>query len=506
MNTPKKQKPSFDAMRLLLSIGTAFFLFVTSFLIYYFSKGYRLDLESKEIRKTGVLTIQSDPSFANLYIDGEEEGKTPKSKTLDIGTFTVSVWKEKYREWKKEVEIKEEKTTPIFPFLILKDIKGNRLWDSKLLVEKHWISKDRNIFVWLTKNEDETFSLYSFKVNTPIWNFNQNPTDILELDSDTFELILAPSGQFALLKAGSYYLIDLQRTNDLETLIPLDIPIEQEYKLTWSMDSRYLILESDLEILSLDTSRNITHSLIEKEESLSYIWTTDEEGFFYLVESLDSEDENTYLYAIKQIKSDGSISKYTIEKAYFQKDERYIEHYRNNGDEYPEFTNSPQSTQSTGKIVSIMVNQFAKGVYISTETSSYWYDMNSKKYRMISPYPSKFMQFTPNHESLLFANGNFIYTFRFERKEGDHTKKLGSKRIETLRKDEITDIMWLSNSTYLAYIKDSKLYISDEDGENEQFIVAPENLLLYSVKQSREYITTLETENSTTFIKQYKIR
>ena len=96
MNTPKKQKPSFDAMRLLLSIGTAFFLFVTSFLIYYFSKGYRLDLESKEIRKTGVLTIQSDPSFANLYIDGEEEGKTPKSKTLDIGTFTVSVWKSKF--------------------------------------------------------------------------------------------------------------------------------------------------------------------------------------------------------------------------------------------------------------------------------------------------------------------------------------------------------------------------------------------------------------------------
>ena len=62
---------------------------------------------------------------------------------------------------------------------------------------------------------------------------------------------------------------------------------------------------------------------------------------------------------------------------------------------------------------------------------------------------------------------------------------------------------------HIVYTEDEKLFISEEDGENKQEIVSTENILLYSIKNSREYIVTLEIvddELTPLTINQYKIR
>jgi hypothetical protein len=509
MKASNKESTKVNITSLILSIVSVVFVFGTSFLIYYFSKGYRIDFDGRELRRTGVITVQSEPSNANFYIGGDNLGRTPRSRTLDTGVHNVSVWKNGYREWRKEIEILEEKTTPIFPFLILEEIPKTTLWESEQLIERYWTNKLNSHFIFLTQNEED-YTLWSYRVNTPIWNLSPNPMEVLTIEDATFDLQISSNGQLGLLKTDEYYIIELQRTNNIEGLEPLEIPLDQEYTIMWGNDDRHIILESIDQIVSLDTSRNIIYPLVEKEMEQKYIWTTDEEGFFYLVESLDTEEDQTYTYAIKQTRIDGSNPRYTIDTVYFQKDEQYTQYYRDNGDVYPEFKNSPQSTQTTGQITSFEVNQSAKGVFIQTTTSAYWYNMDNQRYRMIYPYPAELIKFAPDSTLLLFANGENIYTFRFEKEDGDHTKEIGSRKVIGLEREGTEDLDWLSNSSYISYIENDSLFISEKDGENKQSIIPTENILLYSIKNGRDYIVTLETNDpltgSTLSINQYRIK
>lgn len=330
------------------------------------------------------------------------------------------------------------------------------------------------------------------------------------MDSNDFDLQISPNGQLAILKTDNLYIIELQRTNILENLIPLELPLPAEsYQISWAMDNKHIMLESEENILALDTSDSTVLTLVDKVQGEECVWTTDGEGFFYIVEVLHTEEEQQYIYAFKQRKLDGNSEKYVIEEAYFQKDEEFVQHYRDSENEYPEFSNSPQSTQTTGQITALEVNQSAKGVFIQTTTSSYWYNIETQKYRMIAPYPGELLKLSPSLEEFFFVNGENLYTFRLKKEEDDHTRKLGLTRIDGLQKENVTGLNWLSNSSYISYTEDEKLFISEEDGENKQEIVSTENILLYSIKNSREYIVTLEIvddELTPLTINQYKIK
>lgn len=513
MKTPKgenRKKLKFEFRSLIISILSTVFILGASFSIYYFSKGYKLNISEREITKTGVLTVESEPSLASLHINSNNVGRTPRSRTLDTGMHNISLRKEGYREWNKKVNILEEKSTPIYPLLLLENLKKETVWESESILEKYWVSENKEHFIYLQQDTNLTYSLWQYRINTSLWSLNQNPIQILSLETDNVGLNISPNGQLAILTlmeedVEQNYLIELQKTSSLQDLQSLEIADLTNYETTWAKDSRYLILESTEDIISLDSTRNIRYLLTKKAEDQDYIWNTDKEGFFYIIERLDTEEDNTYIYSLKQLKLDGTNPTHTIEKAYFHKDGKYIEHYRNNGDSYPEFTNSPQSTQAIGQIIHFDVNQDAKGVYIKTDTSTYWYDIRKDKYLMVSAYPGELIQFAPNSKKLLFANGNHLYVFTFDKEEADHTEEIGSKKVDNLLKAEVSDINWLSNSSYVYYTKNNYLYISEKDGENNQEILELTNILLYSVKSSREHIVTLE-QGDTITINQYKIK
>jgi hypothetical protein len=513
MKTPTKEsskKEKLEIRSLLISIFSTIFILAGSFSIYYLSKGYKLNISEREITKIGVLTVESEPSLATLYVEEKSVGRTPRSRTLDTGTYNISLKKEGYREWKKEVDILEEKSTPVYPLLLLEELKKETLWESESILEKYWISENKEHFIYLQQDTNLTYSLWQYRVNTSLWSLNQNPIQILELETKEVELDISPNGQLAILtiteeEGEQYYLIELQKVTSFEDLQTLEIADLTEYEITWAKDNRHLILESSEDIISLDTIRNVRYLLTKKSDTEEYIWNTDKEGFFYILEKLNTEEDSTYTYSLKQLKLDGTNPTYTIEKAYFQKDESYVEHYRNNGDSYPEFKNSPQATQAMGQITQFDVNQSAEGVYINTNTSTYWYDITKDRYLMVSPYPTELIQFAPDSNKLLFANGDYLYVFTFDKEEGDHTEEIGSMKVDNLLKTEVSDIKWLSNSSYVYYTKDNYLHISEKDGENNQQMLDLENILLYSVKTSREHIITLE-QGETFTINQYKIK
>ena len=71
--------------------------------------------------KTGSIAIDSKPSNAVVYIDGEEVGKTPDTlRSIVPGTHEVKVRMDGYEVWNKLVNIKAEKEKAITAVLQVK--------------------------------------------------------------------------------------------------------------------------------------------------------------------------------------------------------------------------------------------------------------------------------------------------------------------------------------------------------------------------------------------------
>lgn len=518
MEEVKRVKKEINVISLVMSIFSILFIIGGALLIFYFSRGYRINISERNIKKTGVLTVQTEPSSADLYINGDDVGKTPKSRTLDIGINSISIKKEGYRDWNKQVEIVEEKSTLLFPLLILEQMIPLSVWEKGGTVEKTWMSDNEAYFIFSIKDETGQRSLWTYRINTPVWNLNPNPVQILTVtEEQNIDLKISHNGQKAVMvlaegELENYYVVDLTAPILLETLEPITIPDIAKSTLSWSRDNRYIIMESATEISSLDTTLlpdiKEPNILLTKEPEVDYIWNTDEEGFFYILEDLHTEEDSTYIYALKQMLPNGDSPNYTIDKTYFQKQTSYIDYYRENGDSYPEFTTSPQATQAIGKITYFEVNQELNGVYIKTETSVYWYDITTNKYRMICTHPAELISFSPDSRKVLFVNDNNYYIFTLKKEEADHTEEIGTKKVKNITKEDTSQISWLSNSTYLYYIKGNKLQISEKDGENQMELLDIKPILLHTITQNREYIITLENdpEKVAVVINQYRLK
>lgn len=481
----------------LISILASIFVYTGAVAIYFYANGWRLDPQGEIFIKTGVLTVQSDPSLANVYVEGKQEGRTPKSISLPVGTYNISAYRSGYVQWEKSIEIKEERSTPVQPWLIKEEIlKSNIFSLSEKTYVNSWINDSQNYIYFLTKSPLTTsllyrYELYRFDINTTFWDLSSNPKVVLTLDlaqDSTVDLLLSPSGILAVLQitdkiTTKSYLLNSTQSSNLASMEELNISTLSSYKMSWSLNNQYLMFDSKADLISYDISKQTRYLLIKKEVGKEYIWSTDEQGSFYTIEeNIENTNENVYSYSLVQHQMDGSSAKVLLDDLYFQKDKGYIEQYKDDDQEgkYAPFTNSPQSTKSVGKIQSIRIHQGAKGIYIKTETSAYWYSMDNQKYYLISPYPSQFVRFSPDNYKLIYKDTQGYNVFTFNKQDGDHTVELGSQNIKDLN-IESKNVNWISNSTYIWYEKDNTLYIADKDGDNRVEILKDLDTLKYFV-------------------------
>ncbi len=497
----------------LISLLASLFVYIGAVAIYFYANGWRVGDINQFFIKTGVVTVESEPFLATVYVDGAEKGRTPKSVSLPIGVYNISVYRSGYLEWKKSVEIKDEKSTPVYPWLIKEDIQGQEIFslEGKNYINS-WTSKYKDHTYFLINEYDAIgqkylYSLYRFDLNTTFWDLNSNPRVVLtfeSLEQPEVLLSLSPSGTLGVLTittpdSTNSYLLDSSKILTLDQLSILNISAFSSYEMTWSKDNKYLMFESDSDLVSFDITKQTRYLLLKKSPESQYLWNTDEQGVFYKVETnTQNISENIHSYLLTVELMDGSSPKTLVQDLYFQTDTEYIKRYRDDtgSGKYAPFTNSPESTKSVGAIESFDVNQNAKGIYIQTETSSYWYNLDTKKYHLISSYPSQLVEISPDNNKLIFKDTSGYWVFTFFKEDGDHTTTIGAKKIDNLGK-KVSNISWLSNFSYVIYSKETAVYISDKDGDNEARILDETNSLLYFdvTNSSNELITISLTGN-----------
>ena len=363
------------------------------------------------LREIPIDTLKMDKIFldhiedSNAQIIAHNVINLAKSLNLNVGRYDISVKKDNYRDWIKNIEIKKEKSTPIFVWLIKETFEEKELFSKDEEFIKSWISRYQDSIIFLTKviNPEGseftyTYNLWSYNTNPAFWDFSNNPfvlTSFQGNDDFAIELDLSTNGKLAILTYNSEsYLLDTSKNVLVTDLRKLNINGFDNYTRNWSKDNNYLILESDADIISYDLQRDTKYLLLKKNDSEKYIYSTDTLGFFYLIkEDQENKRDNIYTYDLTQRKLDGSNISLILDNMYFQKNENYIKSYREDRESKnvficEPFTNSPECTQSIGSVQSIDINHDTKGIFIKTDLATYWYNIEDSKYLMVSAYPA----------------------------------------------------------------------------------------------------------------------
>lgn len=494
----KKLKPKELRQRIINVLSTillAIFIIVGTVFVWMYAYGYRFSLEGTTFEKTGVLSIESNPTWANIFLDGENKGQTSKTiGSIKEGSYQVRVEKENYQTWQKTLPIRAELSTPTNAFLFLSNatktnsqsITGNVKGIVLSQNNDHYFVETSNTIETVattpsliaTPTTQKTFNVYDYKINRNFWDFGDNPTLVFSLTIPATDLMtVTPSenGEFLLItektdaKATDRKLY-LVKTNTTQA-IPEEVNLKSysQYSIDWALDSKHLILESSTEILSYDVNSKAIVVLLRKDatenNSTSDIkWKTDKSGNFYYVDLVKDTIE---YFQIRQKQLNGTNDKIVLDEIYWQKEKAFLE--INSSELVQPFTNSPQSTRFVGKLINFYPNTEQKGIVIETEYAIYWYDTKLQKYFVVDPNNCTFQSYSIDNTKFAFIDNSTkaLRIFTFEVKDIDHVSKIGSKTILANTADiTIDSLKWTQNSLYLSYTQGKDIYVVDFDGEN----------------------------------------
>ena len=89
-----------------LIVGLIFVIVLMGVIAY--ARGYRFNPKDGTVTSTGILSVNSSPQPATVYVNGTLHGATDTNLTLPYGQYTVEVKKEGYTDWKKSISLKGE--------------------------------------------------------------------------------------------------------------------------------------------------------------------------------------------------------------------------------------------------------------------------------------------------------------------------------------------------------------------------------------------------------------
>jgi len=102
-------------LRIFAVIG---FIALVGIVIAY-GRGYRWNLKNKSLTPTGILSVNSNPNAAKIYLNGQLKGVTDTNLTLPPDTYKIEIKKDGYTSWMKTVKLQGELVyivdTQLFP-------------------------------------------------------------------------------------------------------------------------------------------------------------------------------------------------------------------------------------------------------------------------------------------------------------------------------------------------------------------------------------------------------
>jgi len=276
--------------RLLLIFFILFFIVVSPLLILY-ALGYKYDAQKGRLEKTGVFFIKAYPKNAEVYLNSKNQNvQTPTRLTrLLPNTYQVTISKEGFLPWIKNLNIEDQTTTFIEDVSLFKE---NLEWGK---------IKDGN-FNQLIAAPNKTLSviLETNTTNSIIWLYNLDNNDLKTLYTTTaknkLEIITwsETSQKILIKKDNDYLIINIDEKNNARSIYSL---FGKRYTdLRWNdLNDNILYATRQNQLYELD--------LISKKETLLIKDVYSFEPYLNKVIYVEKQANNFFLSSLENTKT-----------------------------------------------------------------------------------------------------------------------------------------------------------------------------------------------------------
>lgn len=445
--TPRKRKIYF------LTAVTLFILAAP--LLIFYSSGYRVDLKSLVLIRTGGIFINTYPKGVKIYIDDK------LAKESSSGIFSQGSLISGLRQGEHAVTIKKN---------------GYREWAKKLLVNANLVTESRNIFLAPDNVKDQ---LITDGVND--FAFSDSQTKLAYATKDAIYISKFPFEkleQIALEKdehpgkilfmGDDYLLIESLLSNKLRKylydagtgeIITLKENIEEEYiKIRYLPDEKVKLaaLSSQNILYNIDISSQNEPNIIAKDVSnfeifgSMLIYTTTEPTIVY-EKDLDS-DKTEQLIKTPLDKNIGLGSK-------------------------------------------IMRSRDGHRALIDNKRALYLYNDETRVFEHLADNTIN-VSFSPDGKKLMYQNNNEIYVYYLKDIRIQPYKNRGDKELITRFSKPILNIAWFSyDNEHIVFSADKIIKLTELDGRgqrNTYDIIGAENSSRIIYNTANDYIYFLD--------------
>jgi hypothetical protein len=513
----------------VLPVFSVLFLVGTTTVIIIIMKGYSIDITKRELIKTGVLNIETNPPDVEIKIDSNYSGKTNKAiSNLKIGNYQVELHKDGYFDYKKSVTIEHGLATPLIVPLI-------RTKQSSVIVEKASIFlTDHNAFGYyvlspVIQNQTQTPTVKTTKAkeptNThllthvttvkPLFDDPQPSTDeTMTLQTLTATPITAiamsPTGKQCLVtttdKAGalSIALIPFRKGSTVNINLSNNVVLtnylqDKTTTIKWSISGDFIIIETAKQIISYNVKTGARVILLEKTEIQSkntVVWRMGKNGIVTLRLIQGSQSPN---YEIAETTYSGNPLSISFPTILFEDQPRAIWNL---------------STQNqTVFAISTAKGSYLVGKLYAQKTGDLDISLLSEKVGDLTIQQIKddysiikFSNETITEEPHLLAlkygiafleNGNKnVVLFTFNKRVADTQSVLG--RTTVIKEENVIDsLSSFATDSYLLYVTNKTVKVADNWGLN--FYTLQENVVTYEYSQNSTALLTYNADSSVQF-------
>lgn len=99
-------------------------IILTAVIMVYWAYGYSFNTKTGDVVENGLLFVDSKPSGATVYLNGEIQSTTASRSVLRAGVYDLVIKKDGYRDWQRKFTLGEHSVSRIvYPFLFPKEFK-----------------------------------------------------------------------------------------------------------------------------------------------------------------------------------------------------------------------------------------------------------------------------------------------------------------------------------------------------------------------------------------------
>ncbi len=216
--------------RLLYTLFSGLVIVAGTVVAIRFAQGYRVN-PSGDIQSTGLLSANSFPNAASIYINGNLTSATDTTLNLNPGTYDVEIKKDGYSTWKKTLRVEKELVTQTNALLFpaAPNLSALTFAGATHLTP----SPDGQQVLFTTASASaRTNGVYVMGLTDSLLALQKGPLQIAKSSAnwnlETAEFFWSPDSSEVLLSAGTKnVLLQANRVNDLDAVDDVTVRLSQ---------------------------------------------------------------------------------------------------------------------------------------------------------------------------------------------------------------------------------------------------------------------------------------